>query len=190
MKKIALAILLALCLAQPAWAGSEEGWAAFMKGDYATAIKIFLSLAEQGDAQNQNTMGVMYFFGKGVPQDYKKAIFWYRKAAEQGFVESQASLGEMYENGQGIPQNYKKAAYWYNKAAEQGNVGAQYNLGYLYANGEGVPQNYIKAHMWFNLAAAQGIELAQKGRDMIAAKMTPQQIAEAQRLASEWKPSK
>jgi TPR repeat protein len=79
------------------------------------------------------------------------------------------------------------------KAADQGNVGAQSNLGVAYFNGQGVAQDYIIAHMWFILAASRATdtatrELVVKERDLTAAKMTPDQIAKAQRLASEWKP--
>ena len=58
----------------------------------------------------------------------------------------------------------------------------------MYYNGEGVPQNYIQAHMWLNLAGARGDEKAREARDIVKDKMTPEQIAEAQRLASVWKP--
>ena len=60
----------------------------------------------------------------------------------------------------------------------------------MYAIGQGVPQNYILAHMWINLSAAQANQKAIQARDMVASKMTPAQIAEAQRLAREWKPKK
>ncbi|MCZ6473807.1 MAG: hypothetical protein O6934_10240, partial [SAR324 cluster bacterium] len=55
---------------------------------------------------------------------------------------------------------------------------------------EGIPQDYVQAHMWFNLAAHNGLEVAGKNRDFIATEMTPRQIAEAQRLAREWKAKK
>ena len=77
---------------------------------------------------------------------------------------------------------------WYRLAADQGNASAQINLGLMHAKGEGVPQNYIQAHMWLNLAGARGDEEARKARDIVKDKMTPEQIAEAQRLASVWKP--
>ena len=77
---------------------------------------------------------------------------------------------------------------WYRKAAEQGHAKAQLNLGIMYFTGRGVPQDYVQAHMWFNLSAAQGDADATKNRDIVAAKMTPAQIAEAQKLAREWKP--
>jgi len=86
----------------------------------------------------------------------------------------------MYDNGRGVPQDFAAAASWYRKAANKGFAGAQSNLGIMYAKGQGIPQDYIAAHMWFNLAAGGGNKDAVKNRDMIAAKMTPTQIAEAQ----------
>jgi TPR repeat protein len=66
---------------------------------------------------------------------------------------------------------------------------AQAYLGILYKRGEGVPQDYVQAHMWFNLAAShENMSGAVELRDEIASKMTPAQIAEAQKLAREWKP--
>jgi TPR repeat protein len=91
--------------------------------------------------------------------------------------------GGMYEQGRGVPQDYAEAVRWYRKAADQGWTRAQVNLGVMYEQGQGVPQDYALAHMWYNLAAAQGNKDAAKWRDELAAKMTPAQIAEAQRLA-------
>ncbi|WP_417433089.1 sel1 repeat family protein [Hoeflea sp.] len=75
-------------------------------------------------------------------------------------------------------------------AADKGLADAQAKLGYSYSTGEGVPQDYALAHMWFNLAAAQGADKAAENRDIVAKKMTRDQIAEAQRMAREWKPAK
>ncbi len=72
--------------------------------------------------------------------------------------------------------------------AEQGDAAAQYNLGLMYSHGRGVPQDDVQAHMWFNLSAAHGMESARTLRDRLAEKMTPAQLADAQRLAQEWKP--
>jgi TPR repeat protein len=100
----------------------------------------------------------------------------------------------MFDKGEGVPQDHTKAAKWFRKAAEQGDAQAQYNLGLMYDKGQGVPQNYILAHMWFNLAVSalegKGRNDAEKIRDLVASKMTPAQIAEAERLAREWKPKK
>jgi len=75
----------------------------------------------------------------------------------------------------------------YRLAAEQGHAGAQAQLGLMYTKGQRVPQDYVQAHMWLSLAAAQGDKRAPKRRDRLAKKMTPAQLAEAQRLAREWK---
>ena len=71
-----------------------------------------------------------------------------------------------------------------------GRLRALYELGTFFADGKIVPQDYVQAHMWFNLAASRGHKFAVKDRDEVAAKMTPAQIAEAQRMAREWKPTK
>ncbi len=76
------------------------------------------------------------------------------------------------------------------KAAGKGHASSQYNLGVMYAKGQGVTQDFVQAHMWFSLAAAKGEETARKGLDLVAEEMTSAEIAEAQRLAREWRPKK
>jgi uncharacterized protein len=99
---------------------------------------------------------------------------------------AQYNLGFMYASGQGVPQDYAEAVKWYRLSAAQGDAMAQSNLGVMYVNGQGVPQDYVQAHMWFNLAAAQGNADTVKNHDIAASKMTPAQIAEAQRMTREW----
>ncbi len=116
---------------------------------------------------------------------------WQRKAADQGLASAQWVLGVSYETGQGVPHDDAEAVKWYRKAADQGFANAMLNLGFMYVSGRGVPQNSLQAHVWFNLAAArlpdnEERKLAVESRDMVAAKLTPTQIAEAQRLAREW----
>jgi len=86
-------------------------------------------------------------------------------------------------------RDYATALRLIRPLAEQGDANAQYNLGVFYDNGLGVPQDKVHAYMWFNLSAAQGREGAAAFRDLIARRMTPAQIAEAQTLAREWKPN-
>jgi len=164
------------------------GYEAYQCGDYATALRIFRQLADQGDASAQFNLGLIYDKGQGVPQDYAVAVKWYRKAADQGNASAQYNLGLMYLNGNGVTQDYGAAMRWYRKAVDQGHADAQFNLGVMYGNGWGVTQDYVQAHMWYNLAAARGQKDAGKWRDNLAEKMTPAQIAEAQKLAEEWKP--
>jgi TPR repeat protein len=192
--------LLTLTLFGVAAAGPlEDGVAAGQRGDYAAAVRLLRPLAEQGNAIAQGLLGMSYATGGGVPQDYAQAAVWYRKAADQGYAPAQFNLGNMYYDGQGVQQDYAQAVMWYRKAADQGLATPQYNLGLMYSKGQGVPQDYVQAHMWFNLAASRAVkvkqvaqaatrDLAVKARDLVAAKMTPSQIAEAQRMAREWVP--
>lgn len=89
----------------------------------------------------------------------------------------------MYAEGRGVTQNYVEAAKWYRLAAAQGDAQAQNNLGFMYDNGQGVTQDYILAHMWWNLASSAGEAKGAVNRDLIAKKMTPQQIEKAQDMA-------
>ena len=110
----------------------------------------------------------------------------YRKAADQGNADAQYNLGFAYDGGQGIPEDKAKAAKWYRKAADQGNALAQTELGYACEKGAGLPQDYIQGYMWYNLASAQGIELAKEWKLAVSKKMTKEQIAEAQKLSTQW----
>jgi TPR repeat protein len=96
----------------------------------------------------------------------------------------------MYSSGRGVPQDDAQAVEWYRKAADQGNADAQFFLASCYDAGVGVPQDYVLAHIWLNLAASRGVEEAVRGRDIAARRMTPAQIAEAQKLARKRKPTK
>jgi S1-C subfamily serine protease len=176
--------------AEPTTAGPlEEAEAAYHRGNYATALRLFRPFADQGNANAQYYLGVMYATGHGIPEDDAAAVSWFRKAADQGNAEAQSSLGTMYFGGHGVPQDYAVAASWARKAADQGNALAQNSLGGMYYYGWGVPQDYVSAHMWFNLAAVRDHnKFAGAFRDMVTAKMTPAQIAEAQRRAAEWRP--
>jgi TPR repeat protein len=78
--------------------------------------------------------------------------------------------------------------YYLRLAANQGNDLAQRRLGQMYERGEGVQQDYVKAYMWYSLGTANGVEAGARLRDALAKQMDPDQIAEAQKLAREWKP--
>ena len=153
--------VIALGLIGTAIAGPfEDGQVAYRRDDYAEALRLWGQLADQGNARAQFSLGQMYYMGQGVPRDYAQADAWYRKAADQGFDYAQFNLGVAYEDG-----------------------------------GLGVPQDYALAYMWFNLASSPATntdlrQMAVENRDKVAAKMTPAQIAEAQRMAREWKPTK
>jgi TPR repeat protein len=96
------------------------------------------------------------------------------------------------EDGEAAYQsgNYSVALRLWRPLAERGEAAAQFNLGVMYNNGSGVPKDYASAYMWFSLAAARGDQTAAEYRDAVEKSMSPAQIAEAQRLTREWRPSK
>ncbi len=103
----------------------DAGLAAYNRRDFATALRLFQPLADQGDASAEFNIGQMHYAGQRVSQDFAAAASWYRKAADQGFASSQFTLGTMYENGQGVPRDNATAVTWYRKAADQGYASAQ-----------------------------------------------------------------
>ena len=135
----------------------EDGWNAFNSGDYATALRLWRPLAEQGNAGAQFSLGIMWANGHGVPQDHAEAAKWFRLAAEQGFAGAQASLGVTYLEGLGLPQDDVQALMWFNLAASRFPPGEDHDR-------------------------------AVQDRDTVAKRMTPAQIAEAEKLAREWSP--
>ena len=191
MKKLTATICLTLTIllgsmGMSASADLQKGLTAYKSGDYATALREWMPLAEQGNADAQYNLGVMYDSGLGVPQDDKTAVKWWTLAAEQGDADAQTNLATMYDNGRGVPEDDKTAVKWWTLAAEQRNANAQNNLGNAYGRGQGVIQDNVYAHMWLNIAASSGeSKNASKNRDIVAKRMTPSQLEKAQNLARE-----
>ena len=153
-------------------------------------LALHLPRRDQGHAVARYTIGSMYANGAGVAKDEAEAIKWYRRAAENGHAGAQFNLGTIYGEGRGAQKNDVEAIKWYRLAAEQGDASAQLILGLMYRGGEGVPQDYVSAHMWFNLSAAHGDQEAAEMRNSLEKQMSAPQIADAQKLAREWKPQK
>jgi uncharacterized protein len=150
-----------------------------IRGIFAAALLVVF-IAQTVAAQN-------YQKGLEAAQrgDFVTALREWTPLAEQGDAAAQWGLGVVFEHGKGIPKDYAEAMKWYLMAAEQGYTLAMLNLSNMYAGGYGVGQDYVRSHMWANLAATHGQQHATKNRDHIAKKMTPSQIAKAQRLARE-----
>lgn len=142
--------------------------------------------AQQGKAEAQYILGLIYDNGRGLPKDSAKAMYWYRIAAEHGEVNAQYDLMVSFDKS-----DPAESLKWARNAANQGNVGAQYHLGFLYEQGISVPKDYVESYKWFNLAGAgKGGRQAKQSLERLEVKMTPEQIAEAQRLSREFKTSK
>ena len=164
--------------------------------DYGEAMKWYRKAADQGFAEAQIAVGLLYTERpdrrEGMwPLDLAAAESWYRKAADQGDTGGMVMLALRLFTDR---SRADEAVMWLRRAADKGEAFAQLVLGQAFRDGSRVPQNYVQAHMWFNLAAAarEGRDstrrLATDSRDAIASKMTPSQIAEAQKLASDWRP--
>ena len=102
----------------------EDLMVAYDRGDYATAVRLARPLAEQGSAQAQNSLGAMYYNGKGAAKDFKEAVKWYRLAAAQGNISAQVNLASMYYEGEGVAENFVRAHMWLNIATAQGSPDA------------------------------------------------------------------
>ncbi len=170
------------------------------------AVKWFRMAAEQGHADAQFELGKMLTRGEGVPKDDREAEEWFRMASEQGRFDyaqhalesaeqgdafNQFVIGKLYLSGEGVPKDDREALKWFRKAAEQGESEAQFVLGEIYAGGYGLPKDDVLAYLWFSLAASNSreeslSEWADISLELVAGNMTPDEIAEAQRLAREW----
>jgi uncharacterized protein len=190
MKSVFRALLLSISLIFSSGMTSyaqdfEKGLRAAQSGDFATALREWMPLAERGDADAQYNVAQMYSKGDGVIQDDRQAVKWWLKAAKQNHTSAQYNIGVMYAEGRGIIQDYKEALKMFSKAAEKGDADAQSYLGAMYVKGHAVLQDDVYAHMWWNIAASNGNEIAAKNRSIVTKRMTSSQIAEAQKLARE-----
>ena len=113
-----LAVVLAIgCSSTVRADAMDDGQAAYSRGDYAAALRLWQPLSEQGVARAQNNLGVMYENGKGVRQDFNEALRWYRLAAEQGYAGAWNNLGLIYALGRGVPRDPLLAYMWFDLAA-------------------------------------------------------------------------
>ena len=145
--------------------------------------------AEAGDAASEAELGLRHKHGEGVAKDQVEAVKWYRKAAEQNYAMAQNSLGVCDEQGEGVQKDPVEAVKWYRKAAEQNDVDAQYNLGMCYERADAGTEDWAEVYKWLSLAARQRHEGAKKFMIVLESKlMTPEQIAQGQKRAREFKP--
>jgi TPR repeat protein len=161
--------------------------------DTPQAVEWFRKAAGHGYAPAEFQMGQLYEFGFGVQQDSSDALNWYKKAADHGSAAGQRAVGDFYHKGRGVKADAAEAARWYRRAADGDDIRAQYQLGQMYFDGTGIPRDYVSAYMWFTLAAGQAPLIDnRKGllelRNIAAARMTQEQLAEAQRRVKAWKP--
>lgn len=159
----------------------------------AQGVEWFRKAGAKNFAPAEFQMGQLYDFGFGVPKDDRRALDWYVKAAQHGSAPAARAVGEFYRRGRGVRADAAQALRWYRRAADGDDLRAQYQLAQMYFDGTGVTRDYVTAYMWFDVAAGQTplvdnqkalLEL----RNIAAARMAPEALAEAERRARAWKP--
>ena len=157
LRRLSCAILAWACIfsfpliAKPA----DDARVAFVRGEYAIALRVWRDLAAKGNAEAQYFLGSMYGTGRGVTKDYVEAARWIRQAADQGLAPAQYDLALMYRDGVGVTRDDTEMMKWYRKAADQGLADAQHNLGVRYERGIGIDRDDAEAATWYRKAAGQ-----------------------------------
>jgi len=154
--------LIAIPFVTPVFGGQfEDAKAAYERGDYEMAYRLVKPLADQGEAEAQFSLGVLYYEGKGVPQDYVEAVNWCRKAAEQGHWKAQYQLAESYYKGEGVHRDYVLAYFWV-------------SLAVISTKDE----------------STDIVNRIVEARDTAAKKLTLHQLAKVEQMVKEWEPKK
>lgn len=129
-------------------------------GQFEAAAQQLAPLAEGGNPVAQERLAIMYFYGRGVPEDEEKALQWARRSADQGNLDAMYFIGNMYVFGDKLPKAVQdpdqEAARWYFEAARKGHAEAEYGLGLLFLAGKGVVQDQEEAMRWIRSAADHG----------------------------------
>lgn len=149
---MALAILF--FVAHAARADFEDGWVAYVSGNYSFAYQEWHILAEGGHGGAQLNIGVLHEKGLGVPKNAEKAMEWFRRAADSGESAAFYNIGVLHRDGRGVPQDLEEAAKWFRESAEHGSAHGRFQLGLATLGGRGIPQN-----------VDDGIELIRKAAD-------------------------
>ena len=144
--------------------------------------------AESGQPVAQESLGVLYQTGTGVIADGAKAARWYEASALQGNVKAMANLAKTYAGGSAQGPDVTKAVRWFTRAAKLGDVDSQFDLAVLFERGEGVPRSLSDAYKWYSIAAGQGDRDAAAQAVVLAAQLSPQELAAAKKAVAGFKP--
>ncbi len=136
MKRLAIEILIMApvllgLLAAPARADYGGGIVAYESGRYEEALRELLPLSQEGDANAEFMLGVMYYYGRGVTRDEGLAAVWFYKSARKGNPSGQLAFGSLYIRGTGVSRDLGQAFVWLTLAAESGVPGLQQQALYL-----------------------------------------------------------
>ncbi|TIL61962.1 MAG: sel1 repeat family protein, partial [Mesorhizobium sp.] len=148
---IVLLVLAAVVLFWPArnyyvqWSAIQKAQAAFIAKDYAEAFRQWKIVADAGNPDAQNNIGLMYWLGQGVAQNDAQAVSFWRKTAEAGNLDGASGLSQAYYYGRGVGKDDRLAFMWARKAADKGHANGQYVLGVHYSEGRAVAKDDRRA---------------------------------------------
>lgn len=182
----AAAAIVALGLASANADDLDRGVELFERGEFDAAADVLSPLAAGGDSTAQYVLGMMYLNSMVEAAAPSEAHELIEAAAEAGHLAAQTELARMYRDGDGVEQDMAAMMRWYERAAEQGDVGAQLFVADGYGYGYGVEPDLVEAYKWYEIAIQYWGALAVRARDMLAEKMTEEQVAEGVRRAAAW----
>jgi TPR repeat protein len=182
--------------AQQGWANGQKAvcdlyrYGVAVTKNYVEAAKFCRLAADQGNVSAQVALASAYLNGEGVKQDDAQAAQLYLAAAERGDAWGARGFAFCLVNGRGHEKDFGAAVKWYNAAIDRGELKlSPGGLAYLYETGQGVPQSYVEAYKWTLIAAAHDNKVASDNIARMKSQMTKEQVAEAQALATAWKPA-
>jgi len=126
--------------------------------------------------------------GCGLPVDMDLAVKWYYSAANSGNALAQNRLANLYRKGADVPGSAVDTAKWFGRAANQGNAYSENSYGYALETGYGILTDPVEAYKWFLLSAAQNNADAKVNLERLKSKLSQEQIEEAEKKASDFKP--
>jgi uncharacterized protein len=177
-------------LRQMAERGDADADSALLGGYGAVeATRRVIKAAEEGDTKYYALIGVLYYRGDPackVPTNHTEAEKWFEKAAQTGNIHAEPRVGDFYRDGDGVPRNYALALEWYRKAASHLELTGLTDLGEMYENGRGVPRDYVEAYKWYDVSFKAGSHTGLQNRERLGRSMTPSQIAQAEKMASDF----
>lgn len=187
-----VSLFVASCgTSQPQPVSQEGPTQVSTRGSSVVSVRTLHTLAEQGNAEAQFNLGLLYDRGRGLPKDKLEAVRWYRRSAMQGDTFAQNALGDNYWEGTGVPKDDSEAIWWWQLAADKGFAPAQHSLGKILAGGaQGVRADKPRAYMWLMLSAAQGDEEAGRQSEILLKQMKPTELLSAKKLINQWKPTR
>lgn len=191
-------LLLSFIVTAPAFAGFDEGRAAYDRGRWVQAIFNLRPAAENGDARAMILLGNMYMEGHGVAQDTKEAWGLYHSAALKDNTDGMVAVATLYQTGNGVPTNTPLAVGWFERAARLGDMDAAliYAI-HMYQGSHGkdydIKPDHEASYRWFKIVAAHSknpkqVKAAQFSADRIAKTLTHDELVSGDREVANWKP--